>query len=115
MATIRARRRPIRNGAERNNELIRRMSSIPCCAGRKHSFREQSAGQKHGPAPNACRERRKNSNASFVRPLIHSGFIAAIRPPTLEIFYRKFPASCSTRRSKPYPGANPKARSKRLT
>jgi hypothetical protein len=71
--------------------------------------------KKHGPAPNACRERRKNSNASFVRPLIHSGFIAAIRPPTLEIFYRKFPASCSTRRSKPYPGANPKARSKRLT
>jgi hypothetical protein len=29
MATISARRRPIRDGAERNNELIRRISQLP--------------------------------------------------------------------------------------
>jgi hypothetical protein len=42
-----------------------------------------------GPAPGTCRGHRENSNASIVRPLIHSGFVAAIRPATVEIFSAK--------------------------
>jgi len=56
------------------------------CAGGNNRFAKQCAGRKHGPARDARREHSENSNAPIARPLFNSGFIAAIPPPTVEIF-----------------------------
>src|ERR1700680_4954220 len=56
------------------------------CAGRNNRFAKQSAEREHGCGLCRCRERGENSNALFVRRLFDSGFIAAIQPPTVEIF-----------------------------
>ncbi len=56
------------------------------CAGGNNRFAKQCAEPEHGSGLYGCRERGENSNASFVQPLFDSGFIAAIQPPTVEIF-----------------------------
>ncbi|HXQ08291.1 MAG TPA: hypothetical protein VN831_26505 [Bradyrhizobium sp.] len=85
------------------------------CAGGNNRFAKQCTEPEHGSGLYGCRERGENSNASFVQPLFDSGFIAAIRPSTVEIFsaeVRRAPPDAPVR--KPYPGANPNVRSKRL-
>jgi hypothetical protein len=92
MATISARRRAILDGVERNNDLSCRMSPNPSApAG---TFVPRLAHpRKNGAVREACRGRRENSNASVVWSLIHSGFIAAVLPATVEIFSAKIRAS----------------------
>jgi hypothetical protein len=46
---------------------------------------------KNGAARGACRGRGEKSNVRLVQPLIDSGFFAAIRSATAEIFSRKSP------------------------
>ena len=84
MATIKARRRPTRDGVERSNDRFR-ISPIPSAHGETFVPR-QSAWEKDGPGRRACRWPGENSNASIVRSDDGSGFIAAIRPATIEIF-----------------------------
>jgi hypothetical protein len=51
--------------------------------------KKQSAERTNGPARKASRGRGENSNAATVRSGDGSGFIAAIRPATVEIFSAK--------------------------
>src|SRR6266478_7626195 len=69
------------------------------CATRNNRFAKQSAEREHGSGLYGCRERGENSNASFVRPPFDSGFIAAIQPPTVEIFSLENPPRRPMRRS----------------
>jgi len=57
------------------------------CAGGNNRFAKHCAGCKHGPAPDARRGRGENSNASIVGASIHGGFIAAIQPAAVKIFF----------------------------
>jgi hypothetical protein len=84
MATIMARRRPIRDGAERSNAFNCRMVPIPLAL-LERSFR---AHHENGPARVACRGHAENSNARVAGALIHSGFIAAFRSAMGGNFYR---------------------------
>ena len=114
MATIWARRRPIRDGAARSNLLNCRISQGSNRASRNHRSANKSARWKNGPARPACRDRSENSNASIVRSAPGGGFIAAIGPAAVEIF------SAKIRRWRPdapgsnrYAGLKPNVRSKR--
>jgi hypothetical protein len=55
--------------------------------GRAENIRKDSRMSENGRAPDPCRGRWENSNAAIVRRSIHSGFIAAICPGTVESFY----------------------------
>jgi hypothetical protein len=111
MATIWAKRRPIRDEAERKNEFTCRISPIPH-APAETSFREQRRMKVNGVARAGCRGRGQNSNAAIVEAAIHSGFIVAIQAATVEIFSLENPEPPMANR---YPGANPNVRSKRRT
>jgi hypothetical protein len=86
IATISAKRRPIRDGAERSNEFNRCISPIPSALAEKHCSALKSAERKHGAASEACREHDENSNARVAEALIYRRFIAAIRSVTVETF-----------------------------
>jgi hypothetical protein len=88
MATIWAKRRPIRDDAERKNVFTCRISPNSFSAS-ENNRSAKKAHQENGPVRETCRGRSENSNASIVRPLIHSGFIAATRPATVEIFSQR--------------------------
>jgi hypothetical protein len=83
MATIKARRRPIRDGVERSNERNRRISQIPLAPAENNVARKEAL-KENGPARAACRGRGENSNAAIGRRSIHSGIIAAIKPARAE-------------------------------
>jgi hypothetical protein len=70
MATISATRRPIREGAERSNEVTCRIMPIPSAPG-ETIVREQALTE-NGLAEEASRGRGKNSNTASVRVPIHS-------------------------------------------
>jgi len=57
-------------------------------AGRNHRS-ANIALKENGRAREACRERGENSNMAIVRPRVHSGFVAAIQPETVEFFSRQ--------------------------
>jgi hypothetical protein len=82
MATIAARRRLIRDGAELKNEPNCRMSPIPQTTGEIR----YSAKPEHVLAAGRCRDCRENSNVPVVRRLFGSGFIVRRRPATVKIF-----------------------------
>ena len=79
---------------------------------RRNNRSALKALRESGPARLTCRDDWRNSNARIVRPAPGSGFIAAIASPTVKIFSAKNGKEGSIRR--PYPGANPNVRSKRL-
>src|SRR3982074_3596476 len=114
IATIRAIRRPIRDGAERSKELNFRISQSRFCASRNHRSAKGSAEEKDGPAREACRGRGENSNAPIVRAASGSGFVAAAGPATVEIFSPEIPRDARCAGPNLYVGANPTDRSKRL-
>lgn len=110
MATISLSRRPIRDDAERKNELTCRISPIPFGA-----FRNQrsanSTCKESGRTRAGFRGRGENSKMAIAQARVHDGFIAAIRAATMEFFSLEKPV----RRAGPgQPGVNPNARSKRL-
>jgi hypothetical protein len=76
--------------------------------------KKKSAEWEDAIARGTCRGRDKNSNASIVRSMIGSGFIAAFQSATVKIFSAKFGVERALRRRSRYAGANPKVRSKRL-
>src|SRR5260370_38877231 len=89
MATIKARRRRIRDGATRSNEPKRRILQFLLRQRSKHSS-EEGAERTSEPVREGCRGRGENSKASIVGSSGHGGFIAAIQPATIEIFSEKF-------------------------
>jgi hypothetical protein len=95
MATISAKRRPIRDGAERSNEFNRCMSPI-LSALAEPLFREESAELENGPASEECREHGENSNAAIVRRLMHSRFVAATGPAGVEFSLAEIAISIAT-------------------
>jgi hypothetical protein len=116
MATISDKRRPIRDRVDRSNELNRRISQIPSLREpRPSAIREGqkvSVEQRVDPAPTACRGLPKNSNRAIVRFGRGSGFLAWLCLVTVEIFSAEMARVVPSNR---YPGANPKARSNRVT
>jgi hypothetical protein len=69
----------------------------------------------NGRSRETCRGRGENSNASIVGSAYGSGFVAAIRPATVEIFSIEIRCvALDVRVPNRYAGANPKVRSKRL-
>ena len=114
MATISARRRPIRDGAARSNERNCRIfsgsfrASVPMVRQQKHRWKD-------GTARRGCRDISENSNTRPVRPAPGSGFIAALGPAAVETFSAKTPrrgAGCGS--PVRYAGLNPNVCSKRL-
>jgi hypothetical protein len=87
MATISAKRRPIRDDAERKNEFTCRILRIPWGGSGKQWFREHNHTGKMAAPRTPVEGAGKNSNAAIAQWLIHSGFVAAIRPGTVELFY----------------------------
>src|SRR5205823_14687963 len=85
MATMSARRRPIRDRVERSNAPNCRIRMSFRASRNKRSANEER-GPKNGVVRKVCRWGDENSNAAIVRPLIYSGFIAPFRPATVEIF-----------------------------
>lgn len=112
----RSRRSGVRSGtkprAKMNSPVAYRQSLM---RQRKTSFRKRRRMVQSGLDRPVCRERCANSNMQLVEPAIHSGFIVAIEPATVEIFSREnaraaFHAPVANR----YPGVNPNVRAKRL-
>ena len=89
MATIWARRRLIRDGAELRNEPNCRILPIPQGLGGSHRFTNGSPQGENVLAAGRCRDRGENSNVSVVRWSIGSRFIVAGAPATVEIFSAK--------------------------
>jgi hypothetical protein len=85
MATIKARRRPIRDGTERSNEPTCLISPVPS-APTEQLLRETTAWNRDDTAREVCRDCCENSNAAIGRLAIGSGFIAVIAPVTVDIF-----------------------------
>ena len=114
MATISARRRPIRDGAARSNERNWRIFSGSFRASGP-MVRQQKHRWKDGTARRGCRDGRENSNARPVRDAPGSEFIAAIGPAAVETFSAKMPSRRADSGSPVrYAGLNPNVRSKRL-
>src|SRR5437868_8537697 len=88
MATMSARRRPIRDRVERSNAPNCRIR-VSLRAGRNKRSPNEERALKNGAVRKLCRWDDENSNAATVRPLIHSGFITASRSATVEIFSAK--------------------------
>jgi hypothetical protein len=84
MATIWASRRPIRDGAPRSNERICCISHLPSAP--VEQSLQQGRTTEHGLARLTSRDAYENSNARVVRTPAGSGFIAAIKPATEQIF-----------------------------
>jgi hypothetical protein len=112
MATIKARRRPIRDGVERSNERNCRISQVPLAPAEQSLL--QALLKRNEAARKACRGRAENSNAAIDRRSIHSGIIAAMNPATVEFSLLKIGARRPVPGPHRYPGVNPKARWKRL-
>jgi hypothetical protein len=85
MATICARRRRIRDGAVRSNELIRRMVQFLLRRCEQPSATLWRT-RENGASPWPCRGAFENSNARFAGPVKDSGFVAANGPAAVEIF-----------------------------
>src|SRR5450756_1951292 len=90
MATISARRRPIRDGAARSNERNWRIFSGSFRASGP-MVRQQEYRWKDGTARRTCRDTSENSNARPVRLAPGSEFIAAMGPAAVETFSAKMP------------------------
>ena len=112
MATISARRRPIRDGAARSNERNCRISSSFRAGGAM--VRQQKHRWKDGTARRKCRDCRENSNARAAQDAPGSEFIAAIGPAAVETFSAKMPRGAGGCTRNRYAGLNPNVRSKRL-
>ena len=113
MATISARRRPIRDGAARSNERNCRIFSGSFRAG-VPMVRQQKHRWKDGTARRKCRDCRENSNARAAQDAPGSEFIAAIGPAAVETFSAKMPRGAGGCTRNRYAGLNPNVRSKRL-
>jgi hypothetical protein len=122
IATSSARRRPIREGAERSNVRICCMTQVPPAPGETVVSRKEatSAEVRCGAVARMCRGRSKNSNTATASPARGSGFIAATTQAMGEIFsgtiwlLRLNPGSGTLVVTR-YPGGKPKACWKRLT
>jgi hypothetical protein len=114
MATISFSRRPIRDGAERSNELSCRMSPIPS-APAGTNVQQTAPWRETGRAWAVCRGHGENSNAGIAPLQIRGGFIAMIGAGAIKIFSAKISLAWA---NPPIlagqPGANPNARSKRF-
>src|SRR5213082_1317799 len=86
IATISARRRPIRERVVRSNKLIRRMS---CFLWRQANKRSQPYGAQpeNGDAGRLCRSVSENSNARVAGSTDDSGFLSANDRAMVEIFF----------------------------
>jgi|SRR5215217_372153 hypothetical protein len=106
MATIWARRRPIRDGAVRSNARTCRIFNFPLAPG---GTAVPSTGhtRQDGRPGLASRYVWENSNARFVGAVVRSGFIAVICPATGKFF-------SANSRLGGYFGVKPKVRSNRL-
>jgi hypothetical protein len=98
MATIKARRRPIRDGVERSNERNRRISQIPLAPAENNVARKRRS-RKMVPLEQPVEGAAKNSNAAIGRRSIHSGIIAAIKPARAEFSLRKYTLAGAISRS----------------
>src|SRR5215210_5106487 len=85
MATICARRRPIRDGVEPSNERRDRMSQV--LPRQRKRLRQKGARSENDSAGQPCRGRGEKSNAPVACPRADSEFIAGMEPAAAEFFY----------------------------